>query len=147
MLSQITASEMAETLRVLAGPNAENAARHFGKHSFDRGDVATAILWSKMIELLQRAMGSAADMIGNTAAPPVPLRMKRVLEPAAFAGVRYEDVEGDALIREALMDLLEAEKETAIGNVHPLPERLQPVAAYEAGAAEPREGARLRLAA
>ena len=138
MLSAIPASDMADTLRVLAGTNAENAARHFGKYSFDTGDVATAILWTNIVELLGHASGAAGEAAAaagdDIVAPPVPMRMKQVLEAAAFEGMRYEDVDGDTLIRETLMELLEAEK-PATAQVHPFPERLQPVAAYAADGA------------
>jgi hypothetical protein len=132
MFSAIPANEMAETLRVLTGDNAENAARHFGKYSFDSGDVATAILWTNIAELLVPAVGLDAELC----APPVPLRMRQVLEAAAYAGARYEDVDSDTLIRETLPDLLKAEKETKTAEIHPFPERLQPVAAYTADRAE-----------
>lgn len=134
MLSAIPANEMAETLRVLAGDNAANAARYFGKYSFDNGDVATAILWTNVGQLLG-PMLEAAPQADAPSGPPVPQRMKHLLEAAAFEGIRYEDVDSDALIRETLMELLEAEKPARTGEVHPFPERLQPIAAYTADGA------------
>lgn len=70
MSAPIPVAEMAETLRVLAGSNAGNAAHHFKSRGYETGDIASAALWSS------------------------------IAEEVAFRGARFEDVEGDALALE-----------------------------------------------
>ncbi|HEY7610380.1 MAG TPA: hypothetical protein VIF14_14190 [Alphaproteobacteria bacterium] len=83
MLAAIPANDLAETLRVLAGDNAGNAARHFGKHSYDTGDVAAAILWSLVAQSAD-LMVRPRDERPETSLCPIPLRMRR--QPEAIAG-------------------------------------------------------------
>jgi hypothetical protein len=89
MLASIPVNEMAETLRVLAGDNAANAARHFRKCSDDRGDASSAVLWTS----IARILGAAPEAETVGAFDPV-------VERAAMQGVAYEDVEAAALARE-----------------------------------------------
>ena len=77
MLASIPANEMAETLRVLAGDNAANAARHFSRRSHDMGDASSAVLWSSIAQVLN-AMSAAAPDAAAGLAP----------ESAAMRGVR-----------------------------------------------------------
>ena len=114
MLAAIPEHEMAETLSVLAGTNASNAARHFGKQSYEKGDIAGAVLWSSIAQALERM--AAQEPAESVAMQPLPRRMTDTLEAAAFEGVWYEDVDADVLIRETLQQTLEAITEAAGGN-------------------------------
>ena len=149
MLTAIPVNEMAETLRVLAGANAGNAARHFGKRSLDTDDVAAAIFWTNAAEILECAPLAAAVPSDAHAGPPVPRRMKQQLEATAFRDVRFDDVDADALIREALQETLAEEKETPAGEAHRIPDcpRALPQEVGEPGGAHPHEACRLLLAA
>lgn len=105
MLATIPVNEMAETLRVLAGANAGNAARHFTKRSHEIGDVAGAVLWTSIADVVAGLVGF--PLAEERAAPPVPQRMKQLLEARAFEGVRFEDVDADELLREGLQEAAE----------------------------------------
>jgi hypothetical protein len=50
MLGTLQESDMAETLMVLAGGNAGNAARHFAKADLDAGNIGGALAWARVIE-------------------------------------------------------------------------------------------------
>ncbi len=97
MLSSIPVNEMAETLRVLAGENAANAARHFTRRSYDMGDASSAILWSSIAQVLHARASSAP---GANAAPAELVVAERIPESFAMAGVRYEDVDAETLAQE-----------------------------------------------
>jgi hypothetical protein len=125
MLAAIPEHEMAETLSVLAGTNASNAARHFGKQSYEKGDIAGAVLWSGIAQTLERlAVPAPAETV---AMQPVPKRMTDRLEAAqleatAFRDVRFEDVDADTLIRETLQETLAAISAVAASNSSPAAE-------------------------
>jgi hypothetical protein len=127
MLAVIPVNEMAETLRVLAGANAGNAARHFSKVSFDSDDVASAILWTNIAETIERTPSAAAAPADEHEMRPVPRRMKHQLEATAFQDARFDDVDGDVLILEALEETLAAEREHFVGDARRAPERPQPL--------------------
>jgi hypothetical protein len=126
MLDSIPAKEMAETLRVLAGVNAANAARHFCERSQDLGDAAGAMLWTSIGAALELPPFAATAPAEQSAGPPIPQRMRLLLEVQAYRGERFHDVDDDLLIHERLQEILEAEKDAPAGNVHHLPEP-QPV--------------------
>lgn len=138
MLATIPVNEMAETLRVLAGANAGNAARHFTKRSHEIGDVAGAVLWTSIADVVAGFVASPPAK--ECAAPPVPQRMKQLLEATAFEGVRFEDVDADELIREGLQETAEAEQSPQADNVYSIPEQAplpqSPNAAPEDGESE-----------
>jgi hypothetical protein len=136
MLESIRANEMAETLRVLAGINAANAARHFCERSQDLGDAVGAMLWTSIGAALELPPFAATAPAEETAEPPIPQRMRQLLEAEAYRGERFEDVDDDLLIHERLQEILEAEKESPTGNVHRMPE-LSPPAAPEADDQQP----------
>ncbi len=115
MLAAIPEHEMAETLRVLAGTNASNAARHFGRQSHELGDIASAVLWSSIAQTLERMATAASEPDAEPAVQPVPRRMMQHLQDTAFEGVRFEDVEADTLVREALHETMAAITEAAAG--------------------------------
>lgn len=96
MLSTIPVNEMAETLRVLAGDNAASAARHFTKRSYDLGDVASAVLWSSIVQMLNEPRAAAAAEPEFAAVAP----FDESREGLAFYGVRYEEVDAETLARE-----------------------------------------------
>ena len=100
MLASIPVNEMAETLRVLAGANAANAARHFTKRSYDMGDVSSAVLWTSIAQFLGAGTAPAepAPEMHSAAAETMPL--DRIREGVVMQGVRYEDVDGETLARE-----------------------------------------------
>ena len=127
MLAAIPVNEMAETLRVLAGANAGNAARHFSKVSFDLNDVASAILWTNIAETIERTPSAAAAPAEEFEGRPVPRRMMHQLEATAFHDARFEDVVGDVLILEALEETPAAEREQCVGDVRRAPEGPQPL--------------------
>lgn len=117
MLASIPVNEMAETLRVLAGANAANAARHFTKRSYDMGDVSSAVLWTSIAQCLGAVAAPAAEpapAAQSTAAETMPLHFIR--EGVAMQGVRYEDVDAESLARE--------ERETIA--IPPIPQRARP---------------------
>lgn len=116
MLASIPVNEMAETLRVLAGANAANAARHFTKRSYDMGDVSSAVLWTSIAQFLGAGTAPAepAPEMHSAAAETMPL--DRIREGVAMQGVRYEDVDGETLARE--------ERETIA--IPPIPQRARP---------------------
>jgi hypothetical protein len=98
MLASIPADDMAQTMRVLAGENAVNAARHFTRCSYYRGDVALVTLWSRTIQALagsSRAPARPAQLIAEK-----PTQSRLVRERDAFQGVRYEDVDAATLALE-----------------------------------------------
>jgi hypothetical protein len=97
MLAAIPVNEMAETLRVLAGDNAVNAARHFTKRSFDMGDVSSAVLWSSIAQCLGVVPPAAAE---PNAVPADPATFDDIRGGIAMQGVRYEDVDAETLARE-----------------------------------------------
>jgi hypothetical protein len=97
MLASIPVNEMAETLRVLAGNNAANAARHFTKRSYDMGDVSSAVLWSSIAQCLGVAPPAAAE---TNAVPADPAPFDSIREGMAMQDVRYEDVDAETLERE-----------------------------------------------
>jgi len=88
-LMQATASddEMAETLFVLSGFNADNAACHFFERSQDLGDVASAATWSRILRAVKDRFKKPPIN-----SPPVPLRLRREWESAIFAAAQYEYV-------------------------------------------------------
>jgi hypothetical protein len=89
---------MAQTMRVLAGENAVNAARHFTRCSYHRGDVALVTLWSRTIQALagsSRAPARPAQLIAEKLT-----QSRLVRERAAFQGVRYEDIDAATLALE-----------------------------------------------
>ena len=98
MLASICAEDMAQTMRVLAGENAANAARHFTRRSYTLGDISSVALWSRTMEALA----------GPTRAPRRPVQLtgeevtqsRLVRERTAFQGVRYEDVDAATLALE-----------------------------------------------
>lgn len=98
MLATIPADEMARTLRVLAGENAVNAARHFTRYGYCRGDAGAVALWSRAIQ----------SLVESPAAPRRPLipaaeaatQSRLVREQSAFLGVRYEDIDAATLALE-----------------------------------------------
>ena len=101
MLASIPVTEMAETLRVLAGDNAANAARHFTQHSHERGDVSGAVLWSSIAQVI--AGPAPVPARARAAAEPSPadtVAIRRIRESIAFQGVRYEDVDAETLASE-----------------------------------------------
>lgn len=116
MLAAIPAHEMAETLCILAGSNAGNAARHFGKQSYEAGDIAAAVLWSSIAQALDRTGAAADEPEGQLGTLPVPRRMAGLLAETAFQGLWFEDVDADVLTREALQETLETIAEPAAGN-------------------------------
>ncbi len=73
MLAAVPLYEMAETLCLLAGSNAGNAARHFSRQSYDAGDIASAILWTSVARVLDRMASAAREPEGALAMPPAPL--------------------------------------------------------------------------
>jgi len=96
VLASISINEMAETLRVLAGDNAGNAAHHFAERSYDFGDVASAVLWSGITQMLnrrKRAVNANAERLDI-----VPIESIR--EGLAFQDVQYEDVDVEVLAAE-----------------------------------------------
>lgn len=100
MLAAIPVDEMAETLCVLAGSNAGNAARHFGRHCYASGDVAAAIVWSSIAQTLETMTPATREPEQETPMHPVPKRMIHTLEAAAFQNVRFEDVDAGILAQE-----------------------------------------------
>jgi hypothetical protein len=61
MLAAVPLYDMAETLCVLAGFNAGNAARHFSRQSYDAGHIASAILWTSLAQVIDRMVPAAQD--------------------------------------------------------------------------------------
>lgn len=97
MLASIPVNEMAETLRVLAGENAANAARHFTRRSYELGDASSAVLWSSIAQVLH-ALDIAVP--GASAPPAKQAAADRMPESFAMLGVRYEDVDAETLAQE-----------------------------------------------
>ena len=97
MLATIPVNEMADTLRVLAGANAGNAARHFTRYSYDLGDASSAVFWSSIAEVLacSAALASASKPVRTETAP-----LAQIREGMALQGVWYEDVDPAILARE-----------------------------------------------
>lgn len=114
MLASIPVNEMAETLRVLAGDNATNAARHFTKRSYDMGDVSSAVLWTSIAQFLAAALPAAEPPPEAQAAEAMPL--DRIREGIAMQGVRYEDMDAETLA---------GEERQAIA-IPPIPQRARP---------------------
>jgi hypothetical protein len=98
MALELPVHELAETLAVLVGDNAGNAARHFIQHSYAADDVASALLWSNVVRVLEG--GSSALEAIELESRPVPRRMIEALEAAAFDGVKFEDIDAETLARE-----------------------------------------------
>ena len=88
MLAAMPADELAETLCVLAGPNAGNAARHFGKYSYDSGDVAGAIVWSQ-VAMSADLIAPPPSECASAPMPPIPLRLHCQLEGAAYEVISF----------------------------------------------------------
>jgi hypothetical protein len=120
MFSGIQPNEMAETLSILAGPNASNAARAFSKESLNAGDIATAAQWSNIAATLEYvAVGPQAE----APVPPVPRRMIRLREQIAFQDASFEDVDAETLAREELGEDMAAREAMAqpaedVGRAH-----------------------------
>lgn len=101
MPAAVPVNEMAETLCVLAGSNARNAAQHFGRQSYASGDVASAIVWSSIAQTLESMTPGAREPEQvETLVYPVPKRMVHKLERAAFEDIRFEDVDASLLAQE-----------------------------------------------
>ena len=98
MLASIAAEDMAETMRVLAGANAVNAARLFTRFSFELGDVDSVALWSRTMQALTEASRAPARPAILAAEKATQSRLVR--ESTAFQGVRYEDVDAATLALE-----------------------------------------------
>ncbi len=98
MLTTIPADEMARTLRVLAGDNAVNAARHFTRYSYCLGDAGSVALWSRAIQALVES--PAPPKRPAILAAEAATQSRLVREQTAFLGVRYEDVDAAALALE-----------------------------------------------
>ena len=112
MLASIPANEMAETLRVLAGDNAANAARHFTRRSRDMGDASSAVLWSSIAQVLM-ARSAAAPAAAAGLAP----------ESAAMRGVRYEDVDAETLAQEERTPIFIGPASVRTAPAGPIPQR------------------------
>lgn len=98
MPASICAEDMAQTMRVLAGGNAVNAARHFTRRSYTLGDVASVTLWSRTMEALAVPSQPPRRPMQLTAEEVTQSRLVR--ERTAFKGVRYEDVDAATLALE-----------------------------------------------
>lgn len=98
MAASIPADEMAQTLRVLAGDNAVNAARHFTRYSYYVGDTHAVALWSRTIQALVDR--SAAPMRPTILVAEEVTQSRLVRERDALRGVRYEDVDAATLALE-----------------------------------------------
>jgi hypothetical protein len=86
MFPAASEAEMAETLLVVSGDNAGNAARHFAKRYYDTGDVASALVWGHIASAADAFVSRRAQ--GPAAAPPEPQRMRnRGATPPAAAAV------------------------------------------------------------
>jgi len=99
MALELPVHELAETLAVLAGDNAGNAARHFIQHAYAADDIASAVRWSTVVQMLEGGTSTALEPTGPESRP-VPRRMIEALEAAAFDGVTFEDVDAETLARE-----------------------------------------------
>jgi hypothetical protein len=67
------ASDMAETLLVLAGGNAGNAARYFAEQFYRNGDIDAALVWSQVVEaseVLLQALPLLAQSSGQCRGRP-----------------------------------------------------------------------------
>jgi hypothetical protein len=100
MPASLPVAEMAETLRVLAGSNASNAAHHFTSRCYETGDIASAALWSTVAGTLDGTAPAAAETDSEA---PVPAPIRGVLEDMALRDARFEDVEADVLAHEDLV--------------------------------------------
>jgi hypothetical protein len=89
-------AEMAETLRVLAGANASNAAHYFTTQCYESGDMASAVLWSGIAHTLD----GATPAIQSALDAPVPAPIRAVLEEMAFGNSLFEDAEPEVLAQE-----------------------------------------------
>lgn len=98
MLASIAADDMAQTMRVLAGENAVNAARYFTRCSYQRGDCCSVALWSRTMQALVGSSRVAARRAELT--PERMTQSRLVRERAVFQGVRYEDVDAATLALE-----------------------------------------------
>ncbi len=98
MVASIPADDMAQTMRVLAGENAVNAARHFTRCSYHRGDIDLGTLWSRTTQALAGPPG--APTRPAELAPERLTQSRLVRERAAFQGVWYEDVDAATLALE-----------------------------------------------
>ena len=98
MLASIAADDMAQTMRVLAGENAVNAARYFTTCSYYRGDRGLVALWSHTMQALVGSPRAAARRAELT--PERLTQSRLVRERVVFQGVRYEDVDAATLALE-----------------------------------------------
>jgi hypothetical protein len=130
MLASIPVNEMAYTLRVLAGDNAANAARHFTKRSYDMGDVSAAVLWSSIVQCLGGPVAPAAPEAQTAPEAPAvledPVPFHHIREGIAMQGVRYEDVDAETL----------AGEERAPVAVPPIPQRARSLKPFAPARAE-----------
>lgn len=99
MLASIPVNELAQTLRVLAGDNAANAARHFTKRSHDMGDESSAVLWSTIMQCLGAEAAAVPDA-SETDAAADPTPSHEIREGIAMQDVRFEDVDPESLAGE-----------------------------------------------
>lgn len=121
MIAEIPVNDMAETLRVLAGANAGNAAHHFRKWSYDSGDAASAILWSSIARMLEH-IAEMSDGKRELSDPP-PVQILQLREGMAFENVWFEDIDAEVLAREEPSETLDL----------PLPEETGGAAEMERG--------------
>lgn len=84
--------EMADTLVVLSGLNAAQAAKRFARDSLQKGDLSRTFYWRKVAlyaNRLQRrrqaVIDTAASVADERAVPPTPLRALRSDAQAAAA--------------------------------------------------------------
>lgn len=98
MLATVPVDEMARTLRVLAGENAVNAARHFTRYSYCLGDAGAVALWSRAIQALAEGPAAPKRPAVLVAEALTPSRLAR--EQTALLGVRYEDIDTATLALE-----------------------------------------------
>lgn len=94
--------DMTETLRVLAGDNAGNAARHFSKWSYDLGDVASAVHWASIASTLDGIAPDAAGVAAEDSAPSIEIQLLR--EGMAFEDAWFEDVDAETLVHEERLE-------------------------------------------
>ncbi len=104
MIADIPVNDMAETLRVLAGANAINAAHHFRKWSYDSGDAASAILWSTIARMLEH-IAERSDGKQELSDPP-PVQILQLREGMAFENVWFDNVDAEVFAGEELSESL-----------------------------------------
>jgi hypothetical protein len=72
MLGTLHGNDMAETLMVLAGGNAGNAARHFANTAYAAGNIDAALVWARVVEsaeILLRDLSQAERLSAQTSSP------------------------------------------------------------------------------